>query len=310
MIISASRRTDLPAQHAAWFLNRLKAGEVLVRNPFRPAQLSRIPLTPELVDCIVFWSKNPASILPLLPAIDAMAYQYYFQFTLTPYGADLEPGLPPKRDLMDCLLRLSGLLGPDRVIWRYDPVILWGGYSVEFHTRSFHAMANALKGAVRRCVFSFFDNYAALGKTGKEWAAVLTPSKMDTLAQAFSASAAACGMELVTCAEKGDYGQYGIRHGACIDRQWIEKLLRAPLSGGAAKGQRPDCGCMESVDIGAYGTCGHGCRYCYARQGKRLHTCGDASPVLDGWPGPADKIIQKEYKSLRRGFLGQVSLLE
>lgn len=301
MIISASRRTDIPAWHGNWFLNRLRAGEVLVRNPYRPTQITRIPLSPRNVDCIVFWSKNPSPMLPMLSSLEDMGYVYYFQFTLTPYGNDLEPGLPEKEQLLQTFLQLCEQLGPQRVIWRYDPVIVSRVYPVEYHIRAFERTASALKGKVKRCVFSFFDYYPFLGTQGKEWAAALTPSIMDRLAFAFSQTASSCGIELCTCAEERDFSRYGIHRGACIDRKWIENLLSCPLDSCAdmARPQRPFCSCMESVDIGAYGTCGHGCLYCYAKQGKRMRILDEKSPLLDGFPNANDLIRTKDMKSLR-----------
>lgn len=301
MIVSASRRTDLPAWHSQWFLNRLKDGEVLVRNPYRPTQIRKISLSPKAVDCFVFWSKNPAPMLPMLSTLDAMGFSYYFQFTLTPYGADLEPGLPDKKQLTKVFLKCSERLGAQRIIWRYDPVIVNEAYPVAYHIRAFEQMARTLKGAVRRCVFSFFDHYPFLGTQGKVWEAALTHSCMQELAAAFAESAASYGIELYTCAEQGDFSRYGIRHGACIDQKWIEALLGCPLDkrAGGKKPQRPFCGCMESVDIGAYGTCGHGCLYCYARRGQRLKRFDDKSPLLDGYPKEGDVIREKEEKSFR-----------
>ena len=309
MIISASRRTDIPAWHSQWFFNRVKAGEVLCRNPYRPTQISRVSLSPEVVDCIVFWTKNPAPMFGLLKPLEEMGHSFYFQFTLTPYGKDLEPGLPQRERLLETFWELSRQIGPERVIWRYDPVVLTPAYPVEYHMQAFERLAHSLKGATRRCVFSFFDNYSFLGAKGKEWAAALTRQRMERLACAFSKAAASSGMELVTCAEQGDFSQYGIRHGACIDQEWIEALLHSKLDcrSGASRPQRPLCGCMESVDIGAYGTCGHGCLYCYARRGQNVQKFDMESPLLDGYPRPGDTVRIKEGKRLLAPQQGQLS---
>ena len=157
MILSVSRRTDIPAYYSAWFLNRLAEGFVLVPNPHNPRQLSRIPLSPETVDCIVFWTKNPAPMLDALPRIEAAGYPFYFQFTLTPYGPRTEPGLPPKEELVRAFWALSRRLGPKRVVWRYDPVMVDGRYPTAWHLERFEALCNALEGAAERCVFSFVD---------------------------------------------------------------------------------------------------------------------------------------------------------
>lgn len=111
MILSVSRRTDIPRWYSEWFLRRLRAGEVLVRNPYRPGQLRRVPLSPAVVDAIVFWTKAPAPLLPWLDELDGMGYRYLFQFTLTPYGPEIEPGLRDKRAIVETFQVLGCRLG-------------------------------------------------------------------------------------------------------------------------------------------------------------------------------------------------------
>ena len=132
MIISASRRTDIPAYYALWFLRRLEAGFVCVRNPVNFHQVSRIPLSPEVVDGIVFWTKNPTPMLDRLPLLKD--YPFYFQFTLTAYAQDLEPGVPNKNEvIIPAFQELSRRIGPERVIWRYDPILPTPKYNIDYH---------------------------------------------------------------------------------------------------------------------------------------------------------------------------------
>ena len=140
MIISASRRTDIPAFYSEWFLNRIKEGFLDVRNPMNNRQVSRLPLSPELVDCIVFWTKNP---IPMLPKLDGLRkYCYYFQFTLTGYGRDIETNLPDKRkELIPAFQELSDRIGPERVIWRYDPILVSDRYSAAYHIKAIAEIA-------------------------------------------------------------------------------------------------------------------------------------------------------------------------
>ena len=126
MILSISRRTDIPRWYSEWLLRRLRAGEVLVRNPYRPGQLRRVPLSPAVVDAIVFWTKDPAPLLPWLDELDGMGYRYLFQFTLTPYGPEIEPGLRDKRAIVETFQALGRRLGRGRVLWRYDPILARG----------------------------------------------------------------------------------------------------------------------------------------------------------------------------------------
>ena len=159
MIISASRRTDIPAFYSKWMMNRLHAGYVLVPNPRNPLHFSRIALNPQSVDCIVFWTKSPAPMLSKLKEISAMGYPFYFQFTLTPYGRDLEQNLPLKTNLIQTFQALSRTIGAERVVWRYDPVILTDRMGIEFHLQSFKTLAGMLEGYTHRCIFSFLDLY-------------------------------------------------------------------------------------------------------------------------------------------------------
>ena len=141
MIISASRRTDIPAFYAEWFANRVREGFVCVRNPMNAHQVSRVSLDPALVDCIVFWTKNPA---PMLEHLDAFAaYPYYFQATLTGYGRDVEGNLPDKHEvLLPAMKELAHRIGPERVVWRYDPILFNEKYTPQYHLRAVREIAN------------------------------------------------------------------------------------------------------------------------------------------------------------------------
>ncbi len=266
MIISASRRSDIPAFYGEWFMNRLRAGEVLVRNPMQQKQVSRIGLSPETVDGIVFWTKNPAPILPYLQEIDAMGYRYYFLFTLTPYGNDLEPGLPEKSMVIETFRQLSGMIGPERTVWRYDPVILTPELTPEWHLKAFGRLAQKLSGYTERCILSFLDEYRKVKNRMRQIPCV-NPDRavMKMLAEQLSRTAAGHGIRLFTCSEDIDLSGSGIGHSRCIDRELVERIGGKPLRNMRKDhGQRKECGCMESRDIGVYDTCVHGCLYCYA----------------------------------------------
>lgn len=131
MIISASRRTDIPGFYSEWFLHRLRTGYAIAPNPWNPRDLSRVRLSPDNVDCIMFWTKNAGPMLDKLAVMDGMGYRYYFSFTVTPYGADMEKNLPPKQRVVDTFRELSDRLGPNRVDWRFDPIVVNDRYSEE-----------------------------------------------------------------------------------------------------------------------------------------------------------------------------------
>ena len=159
MIISASRRTDIPALYPEWFVNRLKAGEVLVPNPYNRKKVKKIFLSPETVDCIVFWTKNPEPMLPYLKEIREMGYEYYFQMTITDYDEDMELNLPGTAESMATFLLMSERIGKERMDWRFDPIILTEKYSISYHLERFEMMCNWLHDATTRCIISFVDAY-------------------------------------------------------------------------------------------------------------------------------------------------------
>lgn len=271
MIISASRRTDIPAFYCTWFLNRLREGYCIVRNPSNPGQVSRVSLAPKDVDAIVFWSKNPAPLIPHLAELDRRGYRYYFLYTLNPYGSELETNVPALGARLDTFRCLSARLGPERVIWRYDPVILSNHTGGRFHEEMFVRLAEKLAGSTRRVIVSLVDYYRKTGlkleeleragwtfrKVGAE-----DPEVRGLLAE-FRRVADAHDIEIRSCAEDAALPDIGVLPGRCIDTELIHSLWGIPKAG-RDPNQRRACGCALSKDVGAYNTCMHGCRYCYA----------------------------------------------
>lgn len=305
MILSVSRRTDIPNYYFDWFLNRIREGFLYVRNPMNPHQISRIPLTPELVDCIVFWTKNPEPMMARLGELKD--YMYYIQFTLTPYGRDIEPNLPDKRNcLIPTFQELSRRIGKERVIWRYDPILITERYTMSCHEEAFQEIAEHLNGFTDRVVVSFVDMYAKTKRNmGKCPPKLMTEENQKALASKLASVAAANHMEIESCAEAVDLSEAGIAHGSCIDRRLIESLLGCRLEGTKDKNQRPECGCMESVEVGAYHTCRNGCRYCYAnfsdeKVAEHVSLYDPASPLLCGHIGDGDVITERKVRSLKK----------
>ena len=302
MIISASRRTDIPTYYSEWFFNRIKAGYVLVRNPMNAHQISKINLSPDVVDGIVFWTKNP---IPMLDKLDLLTdYMYYFQFTLNAYNQDVETGVPLKNNIVvPAFQKLSDIIGPDRVVWRYDPIFLNETYTAEYHIRYFEKLAKRLAPYTKKCTISFLDFYR---NTEKNIAGLsiqkFTPEVQEFLAKNLSEIAYSYGLKMDTCAEGIDLQKFGIDHARCIDDRLFGKLLHCPLKVGKDKNQRLECGCIESLDIGAYNTCRNGCRYCYANYSTKA-VCTNAgkhnpeSPLLIGEIGPEDKITERKMHS-------------
>ncbi|MDR1687112.1 MAG: DUF1848 domain-containing protein [Clostridiales bacterium] len=260
MIISASRRTDIPALYGDWFINRLKAGFALVPNPMNPKSVRRVDLTAENVDIIVFWSKNPAPILDKLSIIDDMGYKYYFTFSLTPYGKKIEPNLPPKTEIIKTFMKLSEKIGKDRVDWRYDPILLGSEITPEIHFENFDKLCAKLSGFTERCIISFADTYRHLGTAVAE----IPQDVINETARGLSEIAKKYNLPLYACSEAADFSGYGINRACCINREKIEQILGRKIKAGKDSGQRAGCGCVLSADVGVYSTCTHGCKYCYA----------------------------------------------
>lgn len=274
MILSASRRTDIPGYYSEWLMNRLREGFAYYRNPMNHAQICKVLLTPENIDCIVFWTKDPAPMLNKLEELDALGYKYYFQFTITPYGLpyqgtafgkELEPNLREKWEILQTFRELSDRLGKDRVLWRYDPIVLNDTLTKEYHLEQFGTLCKELSGYTELCTISFADVYRKQTSMVKEqvlWE--ISPEQMHSLASAFSEIARARGISVRACCEAIDLTRDGVLPASCIDRATIEKLCGHSIAAGKDKSQRPHCGCMKSTDIGVYNTCRNGCIYCYA----------------------------------------------
>ena len=311
MILSVSRRTDIPNYYSDWFYNRIKEGFVCVRNPMNPHQISRISLAPEVVDCIVFWTKNPA---PMLERLDELSpYHYYFQFTLTGYGKDVECNLPHKKEiLIPAFQKLSGKIGSRMVVWRYDPILFNARYTPEYHQDAFRQIAEELNGYTDRCVISFVDTYAKNKASMKSLGAYELPEQeLLEFTRKLSKTATENGIKVVSCAEQMDLSQCGVEHSSCIDKKRIEEIIGYRVAVSKDKNQRPECGCMESVDIGTYNTCKAGCKYCYANHSmesvvRNAEKYDVHSPLLCGVITEEDRITERKAVSLK---LSQLSFI-
>lgn len=302
MIISASRRTDIPAYYSEWLINRMREGFVYVKNPMNPNQVSRIDLSYEVIDGIVFWTKNP---LPMMKYIDIFkSIPYYFQFTLTSYSNDIETGLPSKNTvLIPTFIELSNTIGADRVIWRYDPIVLSEKYTVEYHIRYFEKMARRLSGYAKRCTISFLDIYRNTEKNMRHLGIkAISQEDMHMIARTFSDIASANNISLSTCTEKIDLAEYGIKHAKCIDPEIFEQITGNKYRHIKDRNQRSECGCAPSIDIGAYNSCLNGCLYCYANYNKSAVPSNNAmhdpaSPIIIGKVTPEAKITDRQIAS-------------
>ncbi|MDR0906103.1 MAG: DUF1848 domain-containing protein [Oscillospiraceae bacterium] len=294
MIVSASRRTDIPAFYSEWLVNRLREGFALVRNPMNASQIRRVELAPESVDGFVFWTKNAAPMLPKLGAEFELlrAFPYYFQYTVTAYDTDIERGLPSKRDVVIPAFReLAARVGAERVVWRYDPILFTRRYDFDYHVRAFTRLCDLLAGSTRRCVVSFVIPYKSIA--GSFRAAGIEVPQGDTrlrLIEKLLQIAAERGITLCACCESPEVYALGVSQTACVDAVLLGEIAGKPLDVKRDKNQREGCNCAASVDIGAYNTCLNGCAYCYANHGERRVAANAAahdpkSPLLVGAVG-------------------------
>lgn len=304
MILSASRRTDIPAFYSEWFMKRIREGYVLVRNPMNYHSISKVILDPSVLDCIVFWSKNPAPLLPYLTELSEK-YQYYFQYTLNAYDSDIEPNLPPLEERINTFITLSKTVGKERVIWRYDPIVLTEKYSLKWHLNTFEYLASRLSTHTNSCVFSFLDIYDKIvGNMNHLRIIPINATMMKELSSAMQIIANQSQIILKTCSEDIDLSDLGIAHSCCIDPVLISKMLGCRLHVKKDPNQRGSCGCIESIDIGQYNTCRHGCKYCYANYSYQS-VCTNAkkhnpdSPILLGQLEDTDKVTERRVQSIK-----------
>lgn len=287
-VISASRRTDIPAFYPEWFINRIRDGYVRWMNPFSKA-IYQVSLLPEDVSAIVFWSKNYQPLLPYLDELDAGGYRMLFHFTITGLPQVFEPRVPETAELTECARILSRRYGADAVLWRYDPVLFSILTDQQYHLDRFTNLCSELGGSVKSCYFSFAIFYGKVLRNTQalknETEIVCHNLEIDdriALANTLADIAADHGIEMRSCC--GDYllGDK-IKKAHCVNAELLQRLFPDKVGNLAQHPTRKECGCFESKDIGTYGTCPHGCVYCYANTNAQaaLRSCGKHDPHSD-----------------------------
>ena len=299
MIINTGCRTDIPAFYAKWLMNRIREGYVLVRNPYNPNQVTKYNLSPEVVDCLAFCTKNPEPMLTYLDELDM--YKQYWFVTITPYGKDIEPNVPDKKKVMESFKKLSNHIGVDSIGWRYDPIFIGDGFDVNKHITCFGNMAKELKGYTHNCTISFLDLYEKVKRNAPN---INPPTKEEQIemAKAFRKIGKENNMVIHACCEKTYLSQYGLQCNGCMSQEIVEKAINNTLHPPKRKNLRQECNCLMGNDIGAYNTCGHLCKYCYANANKQfvienMKKHDDNSPFLIGRSEPGDKITEAKQKS-------------
>lgn len=274
-IISVSRRTDVPAFYGEWFINRLREGWAVNYNPYS-RKASVVELAPEKVGAFVFWSKNFKPFLPYLDEIEARGYRSFFLFTITGLPRLWEPRVVDTAVAVDTFRELARRYGPERVSWRYDPILLTASTGFDYHVRTFIDLCRKLEGYTRRCYTSFVCMYPKVKR--RLMAVAKGPAKMlegvgegqkRELAEELAQIACEHGIELYSCCNDFLVGDK-IRKAHCVDIELISKYTGLEPSLYRLNPTRKGCGCYESVDIGMYDTCPHLCRYCYANTHEKL----------------------------------------
>jgi hypothetical protein len=299
MIVNTGQRTDIPAFFAPWLANRLRAGSVCVRNPFNPQQVSRYRLSPDVVDVIGFCTKNPEPLFPYFDALEPFGQFWYI--TITPYGRDIEPAVPNKHRLLRVFRELSARVGPQAVCWRYDPILLSPVYTKAYHLRAFETMATALEGATDTVTISFIQIYDKLRRNFPEAAEVALADRVE-LAGRLAQIAAAHSMTVRLCPPDDRLATTGVANAGCMTLDLYERAIGSKLDPPAFKPARDACACYLGCDIGAYSTCPHLCRYCYAHSDARAVAANrarhdPASPFLIGGPEHGDRVHDVPQRS-------------
>lgn len=299
MILNTGMRTDIPAFYGEWLLNRIREGYVLVRNPFRPELVTRYALDPKVVDVLAFCTKNPA---PLLPYMDELApFRQFWFVTITPYGKDIEPNVPDKHRVLESFRALSEIVGRDAVSLRYDPIFITEKYSVDYHLRAFGKILDALEGYTTQAVISFIDLYAKTRHNFPEGREV-APQERTAIGSAFAAIGRAHGVTVRSCVEGEDLAPCGVDVSGCMTKEILERAAGVRLSVPKKPNARQACNCVLGNDIGAYNTCPHLCRYCYANHDRltvlqNVARHNPRSPLLIGELQPGDVVHEAKQES-------------
>ncbi|MBI4874802.1 MAG: DUF1848 domain-containing protein [Acidobacteria bacterium] len=263
-LVSASRRTDIPALYAPWFLRRLREGFCHWIHPFN-GQVRRVSLRPADTLGIVCWTRQPAPLIPHLEDLQSAGHRFAFHVTVNGYPERIESHNPPAEKSIAAVHRLARALPPDRVWWRYDPLLVSEITPAAWHERNFTRLAQALEGAVRRCYFSFPTLYRKtrrnLDAAGVGWIDPPLETRLE-IAGRLAAIAQRHGIRLYSCCDDRLLAA-GAGKARCVDGEVFQAGSLAPAP------TRPDCGCGSSVDIGAYDTCSFGCACCYATHSRR-----------------------------------------
>ena len=332
MIINTGMRTDIPAFYSEWLMNRIREGFVCVRNPYYSLQVSKYSLSPDVVDCLAFCTKNPHPMLKYLDELKEKYNMFWF-VTITPYGKDLEPNVPKFEIVLEDFKILSSKIGNNAVALRYDPILINKEYSVEKHIEMFEEFAKNLKGYTEDVTISFLDLYVKVKRNAPDIRPP-TNEEQKLIAKEFVKIGKDNNMTIHGCCENPNLKELGIDITGCMSQEIVEKAIGFKLKAPSGQSKRivtngnkevtknitisdkgkPICSCLMGNDIGAYNSCMHLCKYCYANFNKtlvqenyKLHNSN--SPFLIGKSLPKDKVTNVKQKSWKvENKLEQITL--
>lgn len=303
MIINTGQRTDIPAFYSKWFMNRIKEGYVLVRNPYYPTIVTKFLLNPKVVDVIGFCTKNPRPMFPYLDELKDFGQFWYI--SITGFDVDLEPNVPQIDQVIEDFKYLSNKVGKNAIGWRYTPIIVNNKYTKEYHIKMFEHIASKLDGYTSLVAFGFVDIYPKLEKNHPEIKDTDDNTKIE-ISKAFIEIARKHHMDLRLCSKEKWLANYGVDIDGCMRVKDYENSIDSKLDIKQKMEARKNyCACYLSNDIGAYNSCMHLCKYCYANGNettirKNYKEHDDNSPLLIGHINPEDKIRlakQESYKN-------------
>ena len=299
MIINTGMRTDIPAFYSKWLMNRIKEGFVYVRNPYYRHQVTKYSLNPSVVDCLAFCTKNPHPLISQLDKLDI--YRQFWFITITPYGKDIEPNVPDKKQVIEDFKELSKHIGSNAVAVRYDPILINEKFDVNYHIKCFEKLISELKGYTEDCTISFLDMYEKVKRNAPDLRPPTTEEQKE-IAKEFSKIGNKNNITIHACCEKEYLKDYGLDITGCMSQEIVEKAIKNKLNTPKNNSKRVQCNCLMGNDIGAYNTCMHLCKYCYANanQGlvkENIKKHNPNSPFLIGELEPEDKITEANQKS-------------
>ena len=311
MIINTGMRTDIPAFYSKWLLNRVAEGFVMVRNPYYRHQVTKYNLSPEVVDCLAFCTKNPHPLIPHLEKLDK--YKQFWFVTITPYGKDIEPNVPDKKQVISDFKELSNHIGKNAIALRYDPILINEKFNVDMHIRCFKKLLSELRGYTEDCTISFLDMYEKVKRNAPDLRPPTEEEQIE-IAKTFSRIGEENNITIHACCEKSYLKDYGLDITGCMSQKIVEKAIGNKLNAPKNNSKRMECDCLMGNDVGAYNTCMHLCKYCYANANhglvkENVKKHNPNSPFLIGDLEPEDKITEANQKSWLNQD-NQISFLE